>query len=273
MLIDRTADVDAADPDGNTPLHLACMHARPEVAAALLSAGCERNLVNDVGQAPVHLALRHRQVLDVVLQYRPRVDQRDEEGNTAMHLACRDGLAEAVSMLLEIGGARAGAGNHALQTPLHLAAWAGRIACMELLLEAQADVERKDESDRTALHLAASGGRAEAVALLVRAGAEKEAGDIEGRTPLHLACWNGHGRAAATLIEAGADVSAADKLGVTPLHLACEAGDAETAQALLAADARADAADSEGTTPRQLADESADEELIAALDAAWGRQR
>src|SRR5262249_59273446 len=58
VLVERGADVDAADRDGETALHFVARHHYPEVLAALLAAGASANLVDArYGNTPLHLAV------------------------------------------------------------------------------------------------------------------------------------------------------------------------------------------------------------------------
>lgn len=107
-------------------------------------------------------------------------------------------------------------------TPLHYAARAGQLRCVELLISHGADV-----------------------------GARTASG---GATPLHRAAHQGHAGVVAALLAARADPAAVDCDGSTPLHKAAEQGRAEALDALLAAQpALADTRDKRGRTPSEAA--------------------
>ena len=55
LLIDKGANVNAADHDGNTPLHLAAYHNRFDVVALLINKGADVNAKSDKGNTPLHL--------------------------------------------------------------------------------------------------------------------------------------------------------------------------------------------------------------------------
>ena len=87
------------------------------------------------------------------------------------------------------------------------AAFAGDVDHVRRLLESKADVNERDEKDRTPLMLAACGGNLEAAWLLVDAGANMDLWDIAGLTALEMAQERGHDE----LIELlGGAVKAAD---------------------------------------------------------------
>ncbi|MBU0516063.1 MAG: ankyrin repeat domain-containing protein [Proteobacteria bacterium] len=87
-------------------------------------------------------------------------------------------------------------------TPLHWAAWQGRVAVVDLLLGRRAKVNARD---------------------------------IVGQTPLHYAAWRGNTAAAARLLKGGADPNARDKFGLTPYRLALMASKLETMKVLAGA--------------------------------------
>jgi len=92
------------------------------------------------------------------------------------------------------------------QTPLMAAAHTGDIPTLELLLEAGAEVNARNEHGGTALMYAAESGHNAAVALLLDAGAEIDAVESSvGHTALFRAAQSGHLHTVRLLIERGAD--------------------------------------------------------------------
>lgn len=73
-------------------------------------------------------------------------------------------------------------------TPLQMAAWAGKVEIIELLMNEGANLEaRRKQTGETALHVAARTGRIETMKLLLELGAEVDAGDFGKSTPLDYA--------------------------------------------------------------------------------------
>jgi hypothetical protein len=85
----------------------------------------------------------------------------------------------------------------------------------------------------TALHLAAEAGHVPFIRIMLRAGAFVTATTEDGRTPLHLSAQKGHARAAKVLLSAGASVTSADKEGRSALLAAADAGHEDVVEVLL----------------------------------------
>ena len=94
---------------------------------------------------------------------------------------------------------------------LHYAAFLGHVDIVDLLLEAEADVNKATKSmGATPLYLAAQEGRTEVVRLLLEAGADIKVALIENAeaTPLCIAVQKGHAEVA-RLLSAGVDIDKA----------------------------------------------------------------
>ena len=87
---------------------------------------------------------------------------------------------------------------------------------MDWLIAQGADINVKDEYDRTPLHYHAQVNNVERVALLLERGADIEAQDKYKNTPLHFAEYNAE--VAQLLIEKGADIKAKDDRGYNPME-------------------------------------------------------
>lgn len=107
-------------------------------------------------------------------------------------------------------------------TPLHYAARAGQLRCVELLISHDADVNARTASG--------------------------------GATPLHRAAHQGHTEVAAALIAARADLTIVDSDGSTVLHKAAEEGRTDTFDLLLRErPSLASVRDRKGRTPQESA--------------------
>ncbi|KAK1835748.1 ankyrin repeat-containing domain protein [Podospora conica] len=112
-------------------------------------------------------------------------------------------------------------------TPFLVAALGGRLACVQLFLDATQGAVGEEAIDEgplsgcRALHLAAGVGSALVVRrLLVTLGKETvNAVDDAGRTAMHHACLNGRAGVVRVLMEAGANPATADASGMSAVGL------------------------------------------------------
>jgi ankyrin repeat protein len=91
-------------------------------------------------------------------------------------------------------------------TPLIIASEGGRLAAVQYLIEAGADLEMARITDTTALFIAARCGHFEIVCALIQAGADVNRCKSSGSTPLFIAAQEGHLRIVEALVNAGASV-------------------------------------------------------------------
>jgi cytohesin len=197
--------------------------------------------------------------------------ERVAPGSSKVHEAVAEGAPEKLAMLLEEGEPPDEPDMQG-QRPIHLAAAAGRLDLVEPLIEAGAELDRRQAPE---------------------SGNELFAGVTAGRTPLMLAAQAGSVSVVARLIEAGAAVDlsidaretftavsdvieenredeqgAAMRLrdeGASALHLAARGGHADVVRALIGAGASQDIRDGGGDTPLVHAIRRAHDECAAVL--------
>nr|XP_022911755.1 ankyrin repeat domain-containing protein 11 [Onthophagus taurus]XP_022911764.1 ankyrin repeat domain-containing protein 11 [Onthophagus taurus] len=110
--------------------------------------------------------------------------------------------------------------NERGETPLHLAAIKGDVEQVSKLLAHRADPNIADYAGWTPLHEACNHGWYEVAYKLVQAGANVNAKGLDNETPLHDAAVNGHLKLVKLLVEKGADIHAKNCKGKTPLSIA-----------------------------------------------------
>ena len=159
----------------------------------------------------------------------------------------------------------------AFADPIHDAANEGDLAGVQAELDKGADVNAKDNRERTPLHNAAVYGHNEIAELLIANGADVNAKDKDrfGSTPLSKAVIEGHNEIVELLIAAGADVNAKDVVGRTPLFYATD--HKEIAELLIANGADVNAKTNDGWSVLDMARRLGHPELADLLRKHGGK--
>ncbi|XP_069105647.1 ankyrin repeat domain-containing protein 6-like [Argopecten irradians] len=101
--------------------------------------------------------------------------------------------------------------------PIHVASQ-GKPTIVQMLLEANCNVNVKDNRGNLPIHHAAMKGHADIMKTLIDAGSEINTQDKNGWTPLHCAAYWGHLEAVQILVKRGAEVNTKNKDERTALH-------------------------------------------------------
>lgn len=167
----------------------------------------------DVSALRAALYHGHDDIVEALLDAGPALDVFD---------AAALGDAEVVRDLLDGDAEQADAHSPDGFTPLHLAAFFGRIKVAELLLNRGTDPEAPTSNAMALrpLNSAAAGGHHVIVHLLLDRGADVDARMAGGFAPLHAAANNGDFETTRLLLERGADPNAVTDDGRTVVDLA-----------------------------------------------------
>ena len=131
------------------------------------------------------------------------------------------------------------------QEALELAISRGNVACVEILVEAGADVNKKNYYSAPLIN-AAKGDHEECVELLLSKGADVNVSERSGCTAVDLAARNGNEACLNLLIKAGADVNSLKENGFTTLMEAIRFGHTKCVSILIEAGADVNATNSYG---------------------------
>ena len=219
-LLKQHVDVNAAEPDGTTALHIALEHHSPEIAAMLLDAGSNPRATTRYGITPLYIACLHGDsaIIEKLLIAGAPVDTALPEGETALMTASRTGSVGAVRVLLSHGAKIDARENWKGQTALMWAAAENNVGVINELVKAGADVNARGKSGTFSAYLfAVRAGHIEAARALLDAGANVNDALPDGTSALTLAIMNAHFETAAFLLDRGSDPNA-DKQGWAPLH-------------------------------------------------------
>ncbi len=260
MLLKAGADIKIPEVDGNSPLHIACRSGDLPMVESLLAAGGDVRDTNKFGDTALHYAAfsGNPAVVAKVLSLGGDVNARLENGETPLMIATQNRSRLAVIDPLIAAGADVSFKNHSNWTALHFAAQSGSPEMVAKLISAGANVRSRNNVGYTPLHLAANCGEPLVIELLLAAGADIESRDeYEENTALLMAAGGGALPVLEKLLAAGADLKCTNRRGETPLHRAARYRGAPVIERLVQAGGDVDARMEGGETPLMLAAQNA----------------
>ncbi|KAK2158657.1 hypothetical protein LSH36_166g05080 [Paralvinella palmiformis] len=154
------------------------------------------------------------------------------------------------------------------QSALHMASKEGMANCVCTQLRRGAKIDVLDWRDMTALMYASQYGHDAVVRCLVKNGAAVNLTNSKGKLALHYSCLGGHNHCTAILLENGAKPNYPDDQGNTPLILACKSNNVQVVQAVLDAGAKPDKVDGMKRSALHWAALSGNREIVDALISA-----
>uniref|UniRef100_A0A8C8FW75 K Homology domain-containing protein n=1 Tax=Oncorhynchus tshawytscha TaxID=74940 RepID=A0A8C8FW75_ONCTS len=260
ILLDKGGDIEAqSERTKDTPLSLACSGGRQEVVELLLLRGANKEHRNVSDYTPLSLAASggYVNIIKILLNAGAEINSRtgSKLGISPLMLAAMNGHVPAVKLLLDMGSDINAQIETNRNTALTLACFQGRAEVVSLLLDRKAYVEHRAKTGLTPLMEAASGGYAEVGRVLLDKSADVNAPPVPSSrdTALTIAADKGHYKFCELLINRGAHIDVRNKKGNTPLWLAANGGHFDVVQLLVQAGADVDAADNRKITPLMAA--------------------
>lgn len=222
LLLRFGAKVDATDKYGTTALIWACRKGHNEVVEVLLQAGANINATGMFGWSALLTTVRGNYVgtTKILLRHESlNVNTCDAQRLSPLMIACKDGLAEIVRLLLS-RDAFVNLSDRYGHTALIHATKSGHCDIVEELIKAKADMDHTGFDKKSAIFWAVEKGYLEVVRVLLRAGPNLEITTNDGETCLIRAVKSKRYDIMKVLLAHNAKVSATDKYGDTVLHTA-----------------------------------------------------
>ncbi len=295
--------LDSTNSNGDTALSLAVSLKRYDAIQALAQAGANPFIENKAGFSSLETAFRDGKNTTERLVSAYPMDTRDAQGNSMLHHAVQSkAQGEIIKYLIARQGSASPKNNEG-DTPLHIACQQNLAEQGEILILAEADlfsanargqtpvmlalgsesgsilpwfftpntIKARDTSLNTPLHYSARAGSREGCIFLVNRGADMNAVNRDGRTPLMTAIQSNSLTAVNALLALGASVNVRDTSGFSPLHLSVQSGALPITQLLVKMKSiQIDVRDFNGKTPLCVAVELNDTrsaELLLASGA------
>jgi uncharacterized protein len=236
-------DVNAAEPDGSTPLLWATYTVDHELVRALLKAGARPNVTNNFGATPLAegAKLGDAELVRLLLEAGADPSSPNQDGQTALMLAASVGAPKVAELLTARGANVNAVETFRGQTALMWAAAGNHADVVDVLIAHGANVKVRAKYEDwprqmtsepraqfrhtgglTALLYAARSGCYRCAVAIVKAGADVNQPNPDGITPLINAINNRSYDIAMFLLDRGANPSAWDMTGRTPLYVAVD---------------------------------------------------
>ncbi|XP_063923595.1 uncharacterized protein LOC135137792 isoform X2 [Zophobas morio] len=264
-LTEKGIDVNAQDTNGTTAFQLACINGVYENAKTLLDVGASINIANhkNNNNNALHYASEsqqnNRDIIGLLIENGIDVNAQNENGTTALQLACLKGVYENAITLLDFDASinrMDKEGNNAL----HYASKSqqNNHDIIELLSEEGIDINVQNQNGTTALQFACRKAVYENAEMLLYFGASINSTDKDNNNALHYASRSNQVNqdVIKILTEKGVDVNAQNKNGTTALQFACLSGVHENAATLLDFEASINITDKENKNALHYTSES-----------------
>ena len=251
-VIDLGANVNATNNSNITPLMWASRKSNVDAMNVLVSGGADQTIVSISGDTWLHYAVHgncSKEVLQTVIDLGADVNATNNSNITPLMVASCKGNVDAMNVLVSAGA------NQTIEdvngdTWLHYAVHGNCSKdVLQTAIDLGADVNAKDNKNKTALMWASQKGNVDAMNVLIGAGADQTIECISGTTWLHYAVLGICSKEVLqAVIDLGADVNATNNSNITPLMLASRKSNVDAMNVLVSAGANQTIQDVNGDT-------------------------
>ena len=269
-------DVNEANQDGETPLHIACRQCSIEVVQVLVAdKRCNLNAKNSTGESALHIAVYSelnsvQKVRSILPCYRCNPNITNSEGYTPLHYAIRRKEFEIAAALVRHVKVNLNAQDNDGNTPLHEAVMGGTPVDVvkSLTLHKNCNPNKPNHEGMTPLQISVDLCKIHYAEVLITSGKcshEDIVKTTEGTPILHQAVSSHNIEFLTALRNAGVNMNMSNSNGETALHIACREGNIEVTQLLLQSKANVLAADNKGNASIHLACTHSNFECLSLL--------
>jgi len=210
------------------------------------------------------------------------LDEKYEEDNSPLHIACQYGCTDIANLLIEKGMDINSVNQHKW-TPLHMACEHKKVEVVKTLLSHGADITMQTDQGKTALHIVCENNDTKTAKFLLKHKAVLSIKDHDGNLPIHIACQKGyegmvkellkrkyHRNLSSARLDMGVEeapdiINEPNGKGFTLLHIACQRGSMEMIKYLLKHKADIDAQTPDNKTVLHMACEQRNLFLVRYL--------
>jgi len=250
-MLECGADINAADYDFRTCLHVAASEGALKLVEALIAEEADINYKDRWGGTPLRDAVRHGhwKVASAIHEEGGDLGFNEVEAAQELSELTMSGSTDQLRTMI-LCGINVNAADYDKRTPLHIAASKGELHILEALIDAGAEVNALDNWGNSPLQDAvysknedcmlklisvgaelrmdttklafqmcslAREGKSESIESYLKCGVDVNIRDYDYRTPLHVAASEGHKAIVKKLIEWKAENSIQDRWGSTPI--------------------------------------------------------
>ncbi|XP_071164032.1 uncharacterized protein [Mytilus edulis] len=189
FLIQHEADPNKCGKDGRSPLCKAAWNGCKKAVEILLKYKADPNKISEYSESPLYKAARcgHLDIVVMLIENGANVDQSCKDGRTPLYKAAWQDKHEIVQVLLK-NGANPNLWSKYFGTPLYRASKEGHTKTVKLLLQSRhTGVNLQSKDGETALFAASKFGYQDIIKMLVAKGADLNIKNDDDKTPMDAA--------------------------------------------------------------------------------------
>ncbi|XP_073323352.1 uncharacterized protein ankdd1b [Pagrus major] len=268
-MLGRGLNANAKNVDNRTALHYAVAGKNKDAVQLLLQRRVKVDQKDKHGVAPIHLAawFGSLEILKLLVQAGAEQKVENEEGLNILHCAAINNNTEIVEYIVnDLQMKELDKDDRSGNRPFALAAEHGCAEMLDMLMEPYEMATMKpNKRGDTPLHLAARNNHLDAVQLLLQSLDTRDEVNMDGETALYQAADKGQEGCVLVLLEAGCDPNILTTAKCSALHPVSEKGDTSLVKLLLEYEAHTDFKNQQQEAPLHLAVKSSHIPVIHSL--------